>query len=187
MRTWSLPVKVHKYLYKKDKNKILGYLSRITALNQTGLFHEVDESYLRFVGAFRVQLLMDWGYYREALAWACLECEIYPENLRALIFKESIKKKIVNLPQVKRKKEIKTFSGWKGIAGMREVKTMVERDIILPLNNKDLYQRFKVPLPNGYLFYGPPGCGKTYFASKLAGHIGYDFIFVQIIVIMLQI
>jgi transitional endoplasmic reticulum ATPase len=32
-----------------------------------------------------------------------------------------------------------------------------------------------VSLPNGILFYGPPGCGKTYIARSLAEELGWSF------------
>ena len=57
---------------------------------------------------------------------------------------------------------------WHGVAGMRGVKTVLERDIILPLRDREMAKRFKVRLPRGVLFYGPPGCGKTHMARKLA-------------------
>jgi hypothetical protein len=91
MRKWSLPQEVHRSIYKREVDKTLGYLSNLTSGSQHTLFPEDEESYRRYVGAFRVQLLMEWGYYREALAWTCLECELYPENMKAFIFKESIK------------------------------------------------------------------------------------------------
>lgn len=177
MKKWTLPPKLHKYIYKKDIVKALGFLSRITAINDAGLFSELDEGYLRYAGAFRVQLLMEWGYYREALAWACLESELYPENIRSVIFKENLKKRINNLPKndlIKIKND-----GWEGVAGMREIKAMIEQDIILPHTNPELYKKYKVPLPNGYLFFGPPGCGKTFIANSLAKKIGFNFISVS--------
>ena len=88
MKKWTLPYKVHKYIYKNDITRALGYLSKITSINQIGLFAEDDENYLHYVGYFRTQLLIEWGYYREALAWACLEYELYPDNITAFILKE---------------------------------------------------------------------------------------------------
>ncbi len=176
IRKWTLPQKLHRYIYKKDYDRALRFLSKLTAINETGLFMKEDESYLRYVGAFRIQLLMEIGYYREALAWACLEIELYPKNMQAFIFKENLKAKINNLPENESpNKQIKN-DAWPGIAGMREVKTVIEQDIIVPYNNPELYKKYKVPLPNGYLFYGPPGCGKTFIADNLAKKLGYHFI-----------
>jgi transitional endoplasmic reticulum ATPase len=40
-------------------------------------------------------------------------------------------------------------------------------------------KRFKVRLPRGVLFYGPPGCGKTFIARKLADLLRFTFIEVK--------
>jgi len=175
MKNWSLPLRLQKYIYKSDKEKALGFLSKIAALNESSLFSEYDQEYLRFVGYYRIKLLQKWGYLREALAWACLDCELYPGNPNMIALRENIKSSIVNLPKKSGKKINDKTNGWDGIAGMLELKTIIERSIILPLTNRELYKKFDIELPNGFLFYGPPGCGKTFFANKLAEQIGYSF------------
>ena len=161
---------------RNDRKGVLISLSRITSLNTAfSLWRDYDEEYLHYVGQFRVQLLIEWKMYREALAWTCLECELYPDNLDAFVLKESLKNKIHNIPKQQRTKH-KELPEWKGVAGMFQLKAMIERDIMLPMKEKALYKRFNIPVPNGFLFYGPPGCGKTFFARKIAERIGYNFI-----------
>lgn len=174
IQSWSLPLKVEKLLFKDDREGVLYFLSRIAALNSRD-FVKHDTEYLRFVGQFRIQLLIDWFMYREALAWVCLECELYPENLEAQILKESLKAHILNLPQ-RQREERERLKPWQGVAGMYELKGIIERDIIRPCMEWELYEKFNVSIPTGYLFYGPPGCGKTFFAQKVAERIGYNFI-----------
>lgn len=65
---------------------------------------------------------------------------------------------------------------WRGVAGMRELKALLERDVILPLQEPELYREYRVSLPNGILLYGPPGCGKTFIARKLAEILAFHFI-----------
>ena len=67
-------------------------------------------------------------------------------------------------------------SVWSGVAGMRELKAMLERDVIQPLRDPQTYARYGLSLPNGILLHGPPGCGKTFIARKLAETAGFSFL-----------
>jgi len=127
----------------------------------------------------RVDLLRETGRIMEALAWVCLECELHPDNVAAQAQKEQLKRLMrlgpdrrqPDRPTAARQKEVL----WPGVAGMREVRALLERDVILPLREPDLYRRYRLGLPNGVLLYGPPGCGKTFLARKLAGILGFTF------------
>jgi len=76
-------------------------------------------------------------------------------------------------------KKIKEGSGFSGVAGMEELKELLYSEIILPLQQKDLYNKYRISLPNGILLYGPPGCGKTFISKKLSEEINYTFIEVR--------
>ena len=69
--------------------------------------------------------------------------------------------------------------GFNGVAGMEELKDLLYSEIILPLQQKELYERYRIGLPNGILLYGPPGCGKTYIAKKLAEEVTYNFMAIK--------
>lgn len=76
------------------------------------------------------------------------------------------------------KAEKATGDGFKAIAGMDELKQRLTEDVIEPLNNPEEYRRYDVTIPNGMLLYGPPGCGKTFFAKHFAEEVGFSFMMV---------
>lgn len=65
--------------------------------------------------------------------------------------------------------------GFSAIAGMQELKDMVRAEVIDAINQREEYARYGVTIPNGMLLYGPPGCGKTFFAKQLAAEVGFNF------------
>ena len=72
-------------------------------------------------------------------------------------------------------KSVKNGEGFKSIAGMQELKDTIKLDVIDALNEKEKYAEYGLTIPNGMLLYGPPGCGKTFFAEKMAEEIGFNF------------
>lgn len=72
-------------------------------------------------------------------------------------------------------KSVKKGGGFKSIAGMQELKDTIKLDVIDALNEKEKYAEYGLTIPNGMLLYGPPGCGKTFFAEKMAEEIGFNF------------
>lgn len=68
--------------------------------------------------------------------------------------------------------------GFAAIAGMEELKRQMQEEVIEPLNNPERYHRYGVTIPNGMLLYGPPGCGKTFFAKHFAEEVGFNFKFI---------
>ena len=65
--------------------------------------------------------------------------------------------------------------GLSQVAGMADLKEQLMHEVIGPFKDPELYRRYRVSLPNGILFYGPPGCGKTYVARSLAEELGWSF------------
>ena len=62
---------------------------------------------------------------------------------------------------------------------MQELKEQLQSDVIEILNHPDEAKELGINMPNGLLFYGPPGCGKTYFAEKFAEEAGMNYIYVK--------
>lgn len=72
----------------------------------------------------------------------------------------------------------KKGEGFAAIAGMDELKEQLREEIIEPLHNPEEYEQYGVTIPNGMLLYGPPGCGKTFFAKHFAEEVGFNFVYV---------
>ncbi len=69
----------------------------------------------------------------------------------------------------------KDGEGFDAIAGMQELKDLVKAEVIDAINQREEYERYGVTIPNGMLLYGPPGCGKTFFAKQLAAEVSFNF------------
>ena len=65
--------------------------------------------------------------------------------------------------------------GLDGLPGMNDLKQMLLEEVVQPLRNPEEFRKYKIDIPNGILMYGPPGCGKTFIAQKLAGELSYNF------------
>lgn len=69
--------------------------------------------------------------------------------------------------------------GFAAIAGMEELKELLRHEVIDVLLNPEEYARYGLTIPNGMLLYGPPGCGKTFFAKHFAEEVGFNFMEVK--------
>lgn len=65
--------------------------------------------------------------------------------------------------------------GFAAVAGLTELKQLLQRDVIEALRQPERYAQYGLSIPNGMLLYGPPGCGKTFFAKRFAEEVGFNF------------
>lgn len=70
-------------------------------------------------------------------------------------------------------------NGFADIAGMENLKEMLSKRVIFVLKDTELAQKYRLTPPNGMLLYGPPGCGKSFFAEKFAEETGFNFMLVK--------
>lgn len=98
------------------------------------------------------------------------EIKVERQSTRKKILSETVPDKGKQFKAEKKKGE-----GFAAVAGMEELKQRLREDVIEPLHNPEEYKRYGVTIPNGMLLYGPPGCGKTFFAKHFAEEVGFNF------------
>ena len=69
--------------------------------------------------------------------------------------------------------------GFADVAGMDQLKKEMTNRVIWVLRNKAKAAEYRLLPPNGMLLYGPPGCGKTFFAQKFAEETGFHYFLVK--------
>lgn len=70
-------------------------------------------------------------------------------------------------------------NGFADVAGMDELKSELTKRVIWVLRDISIAKEYRIKPPNGMLLYGPPGCGKTYFAKKFAEETGFNYMLVN--------
>ncbi len=98
------------------------------------------------------------------------EVKIERQSTKRKILSQQDSKDTPMSSEIKKKGE-----GFAAVAGMEELKQQMREEVIDPLHNPEEYHRYGVTIPNGMLLYGPPGCGKTFFAKHFAEEVGFNF------------
>ena len=68
------------------------------------------------------------------------------------------------------------------LGGMQEAKKSINSFIIKPWSGKarKLLKENNIAMPNGFMMYGPPGCGKTYITQVIAKQTGFPMYVVDL-------
>ena len=69
--------------------------------------------------------------------------------------------------------------GFADVAGMDALKKTLDERVIWILSDKEKAAKYRITPPNGMLLYGPPGCGKSFFAQKFAEESHFNYVLVN--------
>ena len=69
--------------------------------------------------------------------------------------------------------------GFSDVAGMEALKAELTNRVIWVLRDREKAEKYRLTPPNGMILYGPPGCGKTFFAQKFAEETHFNFVLVN--------
>lgn len=81
---------------------------------------------------------------------------------------------------IKKVKFHKSNLKFSDIVGMKRQKDLIHDNIVLAIKKPELLKAYGKRLGLGVLFYGPPGCGKTYFVNAIGGETGSNVIIARI-------
>ena len=56
---------------------------------------------------------------------------------------------------------------------------MLQQKVLFVIKNPEKARKYRLSPPNGMLLYGPPGCGKTFFAEKFAEEAALNYITIK--------
>ncbi|PAF34701.1 AAA family ATPase [Terribacillus saccharophilus] len=100
-----------------------------------------------------------------------MDREMKPGRTKTIMY-DNDKKKMVEIDQ-----RLETFDD---VGGLESVKKKIRTDFIMPIQNPEIFEAFGKKAGGSLLFYGPPGCGKTFLARTVAGEINASFIHLDI-------
>ena len=74
----------------------------------------------------------------------------------------------------------KSTTTFNEVIGLKDVKKEVQRKMIGPMKNPDVYKQYGASINGGVILYGPPGTGKTLLGRAIAGEIGGNMLIMKI-------
>jgi hypothetical protein len=146
--------KLADFLVQGHLGRSLHYLARIIDAPPS-LFDEIFAEERRMAWLLRINLLIQHQRYREALAWVLYELDTNPENAAALALRMKLRRYLKL--ETSTRSDVRSAASevefdWTGVAGMRSVKAMLERDVLLPLIKTTLIAKMLSPPTNRILW-----------------------------------
>lgn len=143
----------HRLTFPEEGKELIGYEGRIELILKKALSNDLED---RFSSADEFI--------------AALRGEVDVEDVDSLRQEESAP---LSKPHPRATRP--QGKGFAAVAGLTELKQLLQRDVIEALRQPEKYAQYGLSIPNGMLLYGPPGCGKTFFAKRFAEEVGFNF------------
>ncbi len=154
--------------------------SEPTIKDEDGNSYTIDDSLndKEMLKAFSKENLIEWCRINQITGYSKLN----KDDLISLIMDYGdTKTEYTNTekkPKTKPKTEIvkKTGITFDDIAGLEDAKKAFREKVIMPIQHKELYEKFGKKVGGGILLYGLPGTGKTMFAEAASNELDALFI-----------
>lgn len=148
-----LEVRARRLSFPQDKDSIIGYDERVERVLRKALSPDIEQ---RFTSADEFM--------------SALKGEIEVEDIDRVGLEQSSAppRGILKVSKARGR-------GFAAVAGLTDLKVQLKRDVIDVLHEPAKYAEYGLTIPNGMLLYGPPGCGKTFFAKCFAEEVGFNF------------
>lgn len=66
-------------------------------------------------------------------------------------------------------------NGFDNVTGRNELKEQLRKEVLFALQNPEKAKKYQLPIVNGILLYGPPGCGKSLVLESVAEELGFNY------------
>ncbi|KAG2576135.1 hypothetical protein PVAP13_6NG008331, partial [Panicum virgatum] len=181
---------------EKARNQILRMLARKLRLEGQIDFFKIARATAGFVGADLEALVNNVGYLamrrmiNDKKVQYCCEHEVNMKWWKKLSWDagESVHatmndfEEATKLVQPSLRRE--GFSSvpdvtWDDVGGLDSLRKEFERYIVRCIRSPEDYDEFGVSMQDGFLLFGPPGCGKTLIAKAVAHEAGANFIHIK--------
>ena len=66
-------------------------------------------------------------------------------------------------------------NGFDNVTGRDDLKEQLRKEVLFALQNPEKAKLYRLPIVNGVLLYGPPGCGKSLVLNSFAEELGFNY------------
>ncbi len=149
-----------------------------------GIIYEYQHDYETAASWYEKALARNPGYEQAKARLEQIKSKISPTSAPPQESAGTIPKQsedtLVQEGQLKKVKWHKSNITFKDVVGMKKEKTLIYENIILAIKKPELLKAYGKKMGLGVIFYGPPGCGKTYFVNAIGGETNSNVMIARI-------